>query len=180
MLSLLNLNCPTCAERSIVAYLTKITTMAGQDARNLLMEWLPCAVSRRFTPLAHQNSISRITAHGEALQGPVSEFHKAFRLYENQDENAWRRPPVPVIATRVRLQSTQWHLYCFWRHSSPIYFEISSIWCPTERPLKILDCGCFWLKLVSEGENELIINVICTALAHNDLLWYSQVIFSSY
>jgi len=37
------------------------------------------------------------------IQGPVSEFHKAFRLYENQDENAWRRPPAPVIATRVRL-----------------------------------------------------------------------------
>ena len=115
-----------------------------------------------------------VTTHAQfrlkSVQGPVSEFHKAFRLYESQDENAWRRTPVPVIATRVRLQSTQWHFYCFWRHSSPVYFEKSSIWCPTERPLKILDCGWIWLKLVSEGENELIINEICTTLAHNDIL----------
>ena len=75
------------------------------------------------------------------LQGAVSEFHKVFRLYESQDENAWRRLPVPVIATQVRLQSNQWHFYCFWHHSRPIYLEKSSIWCPTERPLKKLDCG---------------------------------------
>ena len=48
-----------------------------------------------------------------------------------------------------------------------IDFEITQ-----EGTAKILNCCRSWLKLVPEGENELIINVlvICILLVHNDIL----------